>query len=69
MIIDGINLFDGSNDNIITMNGDGVLIEDGANSQTIEFSSTGIDIICTNGNEINMESGKVTINGNFEVDQ
>lgn len=52
--------------NIITLNSDGLSLED-SNSNKINASSEGITIQDSNNNKIDMTSSSVKINGNLEV--
>jgi len=61
-------LIEDQHGNKTTLDADGVIIEDGESTPNkITMSSSGIVIDDANGNDIAMESGKVTINGNLEV--
>jgi hypothetical protein len=61
-------LIEDQHGNKTTLDTDGVIIEDGESTPNkITMSSSGIVIDDANGNDIAMESGKVTINGNLEV--
>lgn len=54
-----------SNDNTVTIDSDGIIIED-TNGNTITMDSTGVNIEDTNGNTIDM-STTVIINSNLEI--
>ena len=46
-----------------------IQVKDGSDSSSITFDSNGVILLDKNGNNITMSSGKVTVNGNLEVDQ
>jgi hypothetical protein len=64
---EGINIAEAVNGHSIVLNADGIKATDGVNANTVTFDSAGIKLDCTNGNTVEMKSGKVDINGNFEV--
>ncbi len=57
-----------ANANKIRTDKDGISIVD-KNGNNIKAMSDGISIECKNGNKIDLVSGKITLNGNLEVQQ
>ena len=55
--------------NTITVDGNGIIIEDKNSSNKVTMDSNGMKLDDKNGNNITMQSGKVTVNGNLEVSQ
>jgi uncharacterized protein involved in type VI secretion and phage assembly len=62
-----ITIVEAAHSHVITMNGEGIAIADGANGNTVKMESGGIKIEDQNGNAVTMDSGGVHIGGEKKV--
>jgi len=62
-----VTIVEATNGQVITLNQAGIIIKDGANSNTITFDSNGIKIEDMNGNVVTMDSSSVTIKSSSNI--
>ena len=50
-----------NNDNKVTLDADGIIVEDAVNNNTITLDSSGVEVIDTNSNKITMDSSGIIV--------